>query len=448
MSSDNYAIEVKNISKCYQVYNKPVQRLKQILFGKQKEHTERVQRVNYDEFWALQDINFVLPRGETLGVVGKNGSGKSTLLQIIAGTLTPTSGSVTINGRVAALLELGAGFNNEFTGRENVYLNASLLGLSKEQVDNKLDDILAFADIGHFIDSAVRSYSSGMLVRLAFAIQAQLDPEILIVDEALAVGDAKFQAKCFNRLKKLKENGTSILFVSHATEQIVTHCDRAILLNDGLLLAQDRPKVVVNQYLDLLFGKNSKAKQAEKNVVENNSNISLSDNSPNVNWEDNQGYEKRLNYNPSEYRWGDKCAEISDFILAQGKETYPVILNNNQNISFKFRIKFFQEIVRPIFGFAVKTKDGVTIYNTNTELQSIIIADITKAGQELNINVLMPQQLYQGDYFISVGIASCDANGEVIPHDRRYDSIHITVEPTEEFIGLVDLRAKISCDEK
>ncbi|EPM3638217.1 TPA: ABC transporter ATP-binding protein [Enterobacter roggenkampii] len=448
MSSDNYAIEVKNISKCYQVYNKPVQRLKQILFGKQKEHTERVQRVNYDEFWALQDINFVLPRGETLGVVGKNGSGKSTLLQIIAGTLTPTSGSVTINGRVAALLELGAGFNNEFTGRENVYLNASLLGLSKEQVDNKLDDILAFADIGHFIDSAVRSYSSGMLVRLAFAIQAQLDPEILIVDEALAVGDAKFQAKCFNRLKKLKENGTSILFVSHATEQIVTHCDRAILLNDGLLLAQDRPKVVVNQYLDLLFGKNSKAKQAEKNVVENNSNISLSDNSPNVNWEDNQGYEKRLNYNPSEYRWGDKCAEITDFILAQGKETYPVILNNNQNISFKFRIKFFQEIVRPIFGFAVKTKDGVTIYNTNTELQSIIIADITKSGQELNINVLMPQQLYQGDYFISVGIASCDANGEVIPHDRRYDSIHITVEPTEEFIGLVDLRAKISCDEK
>ena len=448
MSSDNYAIEVKNISKCYQVYNKPVQRLKQILFGKQKEHTERVQRVNYDEFWALQDINFVLPRGETLGVVGKNGSGKSTLLQIIAGKLTPTSGSVTINGRVAALLELGAGFNNEFTGRENVYLNASLLGLSKEQVDNKLDDILAFADIGHFIDSAVRSYSSGMLVRLAFAIQAQLDPEILIVDEALAVGDAKFQAKCFNRLKKLKENGTSILFVSHATEQIVTHCDRAILLNDGLLLAQDRPKVVVNQYLDLLFGKNSKAKQAEKNVVENNSNISLSDNSPNVNWEDNQGYEKRLNYNPSEYRWGDKCAEITDFILAQGKETYPVILNNNQNISFKFRIKFFQEIVRPIFGFAVKTKDGVTIYNTNTELQSIIIADITKSGQELNINVLMPQQLYQGDYFISVGIASCDANGEVIPHDRRYDSIHITVEPTEEFIGLVDLRAKISCDEK
>lgn len=448
MSSDNYAIEVKNISKCYQVYNKPVQRLKQILFGKQREHTERVQRVNYDEFWALQDINFVLPRGETLGVVGKNGSGKSTLLQIIAGTLTPTSGSVTINGRVAALLELGAGFNNEFTGRENVYLNASLLGLSKEQVDNKLDDILAFADIGHFIDSAVRSYSSGMLVRLAFAIQAQLDPEILIVDEALAVGDAKFQAKCFNRLKKLKENGTSILFVSHATEQIVTHCDRAILLNDGLLLAQDRPKVVVNQYLDLLFGKNSKAKQAEKNVVENNSNISLSDNSPNVNWEDNQGYEKRLNYNPSEYRWGDKCAEITDFILAQGKETYPVILNNNQNISFKFRIKFFQEIVRPIFGFAVKTKDGVTIYNTNTELQSIIIADITKSGQELNINVLMPQQLYQGDYFISVGIASCDANGEVIPHDRRYDSIHITVEPTEEFIGLVDLRAKISCDEK
>lgn len=448
MSSDNNAIEVKNISKCYQVYNKPVQRLKQLLFAKQKEHTERVERVNYDEFWALQDINFILPRGETLGVVGKNGSGKSTLLQIIAGTLTPTTGSVDIKGRVAALLELGAGFNNEFTGRENVYLNASLLGLNKDQVDNKLDDILAFADIGHFIDSAVRSYSSGMLVRLAFAIQAQLDPEILIVDEALAVGDAKFQAKCFNRLKKLKENGTSILFVSHATEQIVTHCDRAILLNDGLLLAQDQPKMVVNQYLDLLFGKKSKADQDGNFTDETDKDILLTNPSGSTEWQDGLGYNNRLNYNPSEYRWGDKCAEIVDFVLSQGKTHYPVILKNNENIEFKFKVKFSQKIVRPIFGFAVKTKDGVTIYNTNTELQDVAIVDFAQPGQDINIDVSMPVQLYQGDYFISVGIASCDASGTVIPHDRRYDSIHITVETTNEFIGLVDLRAKISCDAK
>lgn len=448
MSSDKNAIEVNNISKCYQVYNKPVQRLKQLLFAKQKGHATRVERLHCDEFWALQDINFVLPRGETLGVVGKNGSGKSTLLQIIAGTLTPTTGSVAINGRVAALLELGAGFNNEFTGRENVYLNASLLGLNKEQVDAKLDDILAFADIGHFIDSAVRSYSSGMLVRLAFAIQAQLDPEILIVDEALAVGDAKFQAKCFNRLKKLKENGTSILFVSHATEQIVTHCDRAILLNDGLLIAQDKPKVVVNQYLDLLFGKNSKANKEEKAVAMKGLQVSHDDTPDRMEWQDGLRYENRLNYNPSEYRWGDKCAEIVDFVLSQGANNYPVILKSNQDIRLKFRVKFSQKIVRPIFGFAVKTKDGVTIYNTNTELQDVAVIDFTQPGQEMDIEVAMPVQLYQGDYFISVGIASCDASGTVIPHDRRYDSIHITVETTNEFIGLVDLGAKISCDAK
>ncbi|MDU6912461.1 MAG: ABC transporter ATP-binding protein, partial [Streptococcus salivarius] len=206
------------------------------MYQKKKQREGKVERLHHDEFWALQDVSFRLKKGETVGIVGKNGSGKSTLLQIIAGTLTPTTGSVKIEGRVAALLELGAGFNNDFSGRENIYLNAVLLGLSKAEIDEKIDDIISFADIGHFIDSPVRSYSSGMLVRLAFAIQAQIEPEILIVDEALAVGDARFQAKCFARLKQLKERGTSILFVSHATEQIVTHCDSAILINDGVML--------------------------------------------------------------------------------------------------------------------------------------------------------------------------------------------------------------------
>jgi lipopolysaccharide transport system ATP-binding protein len=214
-------------------------------------------------------IYFRLKKGETVGIVGKNGSGKSTLLQIIAGTLTPTSGNVKLHGRVAALLELGAGFNNDFSGRENIYLNAALLGLTRAEIEEKIDDIISFADIGHFIDSPVRAYSSGMLVRLAFAIQAQIEPEILIVDEALAVGDARFQAKCFARLKQLKERGTSILFVSHATEQIVTHCDSAILINDGVMLMQDSPRVVVNKYLDLLFGKTTE-KEAVADEIESN----------------------------------------------------------------------------------------------------------------------------------------------------------------------------------
>jgi lipopolysaccharide transport system ATP-binding protein len=268
MSSDLYAIEIDNVSKCYQVYDNPIKRLKEFIVPKVHHRTGKVTRLYHDEFWALQDINFRLKKGETVGIVGKNGSGKSTLLQIIAGTLTPTSGNVKLHGRVAALLELGAGFNNDFSGRENIYLNAALLGLTRAEIE-KIDDIISFADIGHFIDSPVRAYSSGMLVRLAFAIQAQIEPEILIVDEALAVGDARFQAKCFARLKQLKERGTSILFVSHATEQIVTHCDSAILINDGVMLMQDSPRVVVNKYLDLLFGKTTE-KEAVADEIESN----------------------------------------------------------------------------------------------------------------------------------------------------------------------------------
>jgi len=202
MSSKDNAIEIYNVGKCYQVYENPVHRLKQFIFPRIDRAFGKTARSYHDDFWALKDVSFELPKGQTMGIVGRNGSGKSTLLQIIAGTLSPSCGNINVRGRVAALLELGAGFNSDFTGRENIYLNASLLGLTREETDSKLDDILAFADIGRFIDSPVRSYSSGMLVRLAFAVQAQIDPEILIVDEALAVGDAKFQAKCFARLKK------------------------------------------------------------------------------------------------------------------------------------------------------------------------------------------------------------------------------------------------------
>src|SRR5688572_23880918 len=255
MSSDDFAIRIENVDKCFQVYESPARRLKQFVMPKIDRKLGKEARIYHQDFWALKDVSFNLPRGQTMGIVGQNGSGKSTLLQIIAGTLTPTAGNVAVNGRVAALLELGAGFNSDFTGLENVYLNASLLGLSKEETENKLDDILSFADIGGFINSPVRSYSSGMLVRLAFAVQAQIDPEILIVDEALAVGDAKFQAKCFSRLKRLKQDGTSILFVSHATEQIVTHCDSALLLDHGVVQVQGSPNDVVNRYLDVLFGK-------------------------------------------------------------------------------------------------------------------------------------------------------------------------------------------------
>ena len=210
MSSD-VAIKVDNLCKCYQIYDKPRDRLFQMLM--------RGHRQYYREFWALTDVSFEIKRGETVGIIGRNGSGKSTLLQMVCGTLNPTSGSIQTSGRIAALLELGSGFNFEFTGRENVYMNGSVLGLSKEEIDACFDDIAAFADIGDFIEQPVKTYSSGMMVRLAFAVQATIEPDILIVDEALAVGDEKFQRKCFARLEALKARGTSILFVSHSGPQ-------------------------------------------------------------------------------------------------------------------------------------------------------------------------------------------------------------------------------------
>ena len=256
--ADDVAIHVQNLCKCYQIYDQPHDRLKQSIYPRLQRFFGRPPKQYFCEFWALNDVSFEVRKGETIGIIGRNGSGKSTLLQMICGTLNPTSGSIQTYGRITALLELGSGFNSEFTGRENVYMNAAVLGLSREETDACLDDIIAFADIGDFIDQPVKMYSSGMMVRLAFAVQSQVSPAILIVDEALAVGDAKFQAKCFDRLKRLKDGGTSILLVTHSSEQIVTHCTKALLLENGKVLESGQPRSVVNRYMDLLFGKEKK----------------------------------------------------------------------------------------------------------------------------------------------------------------------------------------------
>jgi lipopolysaccharide transport system ATP-binding protein len=229
----DFAIRVSNLSKCYQIYDTPRDRLKQFIAPWVQRVVKHTPKPYFSEFWALRDVSFNIKRGETVGIIGRNGSGKSTLLQLICGTLTPTSGRVETNGRIAALLELGSGFNPEFTGRENVYMNGRILGLSQEEINDCFDDIAAFADIGEFIEQPVKTYSSGMFVRLAFAVQAHIDAQIVIVDEALAVGDVFFRQKCYARLNKLRESGTAILLVSHAMGDIEQFCEYAILLEIG-----------------------------------------------------------------------------------------------------------------------------------------------------------------------------------------------------------------------
>jgi len=250
-------ITVTQVTKCYQSYQKPIHRLWQS-FAKNKKF--------YQEFWALKGVDLTVKKGETVGIVGKNGSGKSTLLQIIAGILQPTSGRFETHGRISALLELGAGFNPEFTGMENARLNASIMGLSRDEFHEKLPDIVEFCGLGEFLHRPVKTYSSGMFVRLAFAVAINMNPDILIVDEALAVGDVRFQRKCFRRLDELKEKGVSILFVTHSTDSVLKYCDRAIMLDEGELKMTGTPKQVVQTYLEMMFASDVKVNKPEQIV--------------------------------------------------------------------------------------------------------------------------------------------------------------------------------------
>ncbi len=264
--NNNIAIKVENLSKCYQIYEQPRDRLKQMILPRLQRAVGAAPKQYFREFWALKNVSFEVKKGETVGIIGRNGSGKSTLLQMICGTLNPTSGGIQTNGRIAALLELGSGFNPEFTGRENVYLNASVLGLSKEETDQRFDEIAAFAEIGNFIDQPVKTYSSGMMVRLAFAVAINIEPDILIVDEALAVGDELFQRKCFSRIESIRASGVTILFVSHSASQIVELCDRCMLMDAGEKLADGIPKPVVARYQKLLYASVEKRESLRQQI--------------------------------------------------------------------------------------------------------------------------------------------------------------------------------------
>jgi lipopolysaccharide transport system ATP-binding protein len=398
----------------------------------------------YSEFWALRDVSLEVARGECVALIGRNGSGKSTLLQIITGTVIPSAGEVQVEGRVAALLELGSGFNPEFTGLENVYLNASLLGIGRSEVDAKLDDILAFADIGEFVHQPVKTYSSGMVVRLAFAVQAQIDPDVLIVDEALAVGDARFQAKCFARLKALRERGTSILLVTHSTEQVVTHCDRAILLERGAKVADGLPRPIVNQYLDLLYGRSPAevAQQGPRRSAAVELPPQLHEFDPEFSTRPAPMFESRPLYNRYEHRWGDRRAEIEDFVLFAGAEAFPQQVPARSTITCYVRCRFSAGLVRPIFGITLKTKEGLTVYGTNTEMTRME-KPLSSEPDSGVIRCTFDLNCAPGDYFVSLGIASRDASGEVVPHDRRYDAVHVCVEAADPFLGITDLGAQL-----
>ncbi len=425
MSSSTPVIEVEGITKCYQSYQKPIHRLWQS-FATKKQF--------YQEFWALKGIDLTVNKGETVGIVGKNGSGKSTLLQIITGILQATDGECKTDGRISALLELGAGFNPEFTGMENARLNASIMGLTREEFHQKLPDIVEFCGLGDFLQRPVKTYSSGMFVRLAFAVAINMNPDILIVDEALAVGDVRFQRKCFRRLDQLKEQGVSILFVTHSTDSVLKYCDRAIMLDDGELKLTGSPKQVVQAYLEMMFASDVTVSKPVV-IVPEDYNVDFDPTQDNC--------LRHPTYNSNEERWGDGRAKICHYEVLQNGAQTSGLVHRGDNLRIRMSVLFEHDVDDIIYGITVKTNDGNAVYGTNSRLVGSL-PTTQNAGDLVSVEYELTLNLLAGDYFVSLGVAQDHESKDAIPVDRRYDLIHLHIGQTSEAFGYAALDAKMS----
>lgn len=429
---NDIAIEVKEVTKIYKLYDRNRDRLIDS-FGLSK--TPR-----YKEHYALNKMSFEIKKGETVGIIGTNGAGKSTVLKIITGVLNPTSGEVSINGRISALLELGAGFNPEYTGIENIYLNGTMLGFSREEITEKLDDILSFADIGDFVYQPVKSYSSGMFVRLAFAVAINIEPEILIVDEALSVGDVFFQAKCYKKFEDFKEKGKTILFVSHDLGSISRYCDRVILLNKGEKLSEGSPKEMIGLYKRLLVNNFDADEAMKDNIMVDTSEmndvtqVSADEGVVDTNWK--QLYEM----NPEVDEYGNGMAHIIDFAVRDSRGIITNTIEKGTDFTITSKVKFESEIQNPIFTYTFKNIHGVAITGTNSMFEH---EDIDKAepGQVYTCTFSQKMMLQGGEYLLSI---SCTGyrDGEFVVYHRLYDVINITVVSDKNTVGFFDMDSR------
>lgn len=409
------ALRVEKVSKQYRIYERPGDRLKESL-------TRGFLR-RHKEFWALRDVDFEVEAGTTVGIVGPNGCGKSTLLQIIAGTLTPTHGDVFHEGRIAALLELGAGFDPEFTGVENVFMNASLLGLTRRETEAVFPAIERFAEIGPFLHQPVKTYSSGMFVRLAFAIAASVEPNILIIDEALAVGDAVFQHRCLRRLKELHERGTTVLFVSHDAAAVRALCSRALLLKAGRVVADGKPADVLNRYQKIIMER-EEAYEAESPAPGHSPNSSQSSASPNA---------KPLNYT---YRHGDGSAEIISGELTDTAQRAVEIVESGEPLTLRLAVRFHQDVDEPVIGFLIKNRHGIHVYGTNSKEQSI---EFGAVRQGETIEVAFAFDCWLGIDQYSISLAAHSRNG--LAYDWLDAALFFRVTSTTLVEGVANLNA-------
>ena len=442
-------IEVKNVTKVYRLYDKPIDRLKESLSPRGK--------CLHRDFYALRDVSFLVERGQSCGIIGTNGSGKSTILKIITGVLSKTEGYVKADGKISALLELGAGFNSDYTGIENIYMNGTMMGFSRKEMDERLPAILEFADIGDFVYQPVKSYSSGMFVRLAFALSINVDPEILIVDEALSVGDVFFQAKCYHRMDELRAKGTTILMVTHDMGSVMKYCDKVVLLNRGEKVAEGRPGEMVDLYKKILAGQYDQLKDmlderkdedgradgardgagAEADDRETGAGASKGSRAEASDAGQKRLMRSEMNINPNVNEYGDGRAEIYDFGIEDQNGRLTNLVLKGETFTIRERIRFNAPIEAPIFTFTIRDKKGNDLTGTNTMFEGVDIKPV-KAGDRYECSFTQRMDLQGGEYLISMSCTGFE-QGEHTVYHRLYDLLNITVISNKNTVGVYDM---------
>ena len=430
------AITVNSIAKVYRLYDKPIDRLKESMSITKKNY--------HKDFYALSGVSFNVKKGECVGIIGTNGSGKSTILKIITGVLTPSSGNVEVEGRISALLELGAGFNMDYTGIENIYMNGTMMGYSKEDMTKKIPEILEFADIGDFVHQPVKTYSSGMFVRLAFALAINVEPEILIVDEALSVGDVFFQAKCYKRMDEIRKNGTTILMVTHDMGSILKYCNKAVLLNKGEFVAEGIPSKMVDLYKKILANQMDSLQEALEADMDSDfsgEHLENVENSINENI-----WKNKMTLNTQTIQYGDNRAVIEDIGLFDNKGNITNLLLKNEMFTIKMKVRFNNSFKSPIFAYTIKDKRGTELTGTNTLIEEISTDDV-KNGDVYVAEFEQKMTLQGGEYLLSLGCTGFE-NGELVVLDRLYDVANITVISNKNTVGIYDMQVKAAVNKE
>ncbi len=428
------AIEISDIVKIYKLYDCLRDRVKDAFgIGKKK----------YRLHYALNGVSLKIYQGETVGIIGTNGSGKSTILKIITGVLHPTSGEVHVNGRISALLELGAGFNQEYNGIENVYLNGTMMGFSEKEIDERLPAILEFADIGDYVYQPVKTYSSGMFVRLAFAVAINIDPEILIVDEALSVGDVFFQAKCYHKFEEFRQQGKTIVFVSHDLSSISKYCDRVFLLNRGTLLGEGSPKAMIDAYKQVLVGQYELPDQKDDSLLEDRelrsaARQAVRGRKPAA--EKNPAGSGDA-FNPELLEYGTKQAQIVEYYLTDDKGVHTSAVLKGREFSLHMRVRFYERIQAPVFAFSFKNIMGTEITGTNSMIEKAFLESV-EPGQTKDVTFTQKMSLQGGEYLLSMGVTGYRGDTFEVYH-RLYDAINITVISDKDTVGFYDMESQV-----